>query len=326
MDGFHLLAGGLEVKHLCMVPMLKTSKIFYDNIYSDDAGVTAGTKLLYQYRDDFQYTLRRQINYNDNDMQQTLAQLRKQDRNLGFVNYFANNNGFTLADVFSYAYKHNEANGERNSDGCDNNFSTNCGIEGVARKNFIKQLRKKRMKMAISVLAVAQGCPHIYMGDEFGNSAEGNNNPYCQDNKIGWLNWKTADKYEDYADYVKKLFAFRKSHKLLYRNNPVDTAHSALNGLPMLSYHGRDAWCSAISPMTQTVGILYCPGRGEEGEKCLYVAMNFSAAMSTVAIPRLPGRTVLKFAFGTEDCSSEPEGGSVRIPPYTVWFFEEEDE
>ncbi|MCR4947491.1 MAG: hypothetical protein K5929_11170 [Lachnospiraceae bacterium] len=324
MDGFHLLGGDIEVKHLSVIPMLKTSKIFYDNIYSDDAGISDDCKLLYQYRDDFQYTLRRQINYNDNDMQQTLAQLKKQDRSLGFVNYFANNNGFTLADVFAYAYKHNEANGEQNTDGCDNNFSTNCGVEGVARKNFIKQLRRKRMKMAVSVLAVAQGCPLIYMGDELGNSAEGNNNPYCQDNRIGWLNWKTAEKYEDYVQYVKDLFVFRKNHKLLYRNDPVDMGQTAANGLPALSYHGRDAWCTTVSPMTQTVGILYCPTKAEEGEKCLYVAMNFSAAMSTIAIPRLPGKTALKYVFGTEFCNIEPEGGSVRIPPYTVWFFEEE--
>ena len=328
MDGFHLLGSDLAVKHLTMVPMLKTSKIFYDNIYDDDVVEKGDTKLLYQYRDDFQYTLRRQINYNDNDMQHTLSQFRKQSSSMGFVNYFANNNGFTLADVFSYAYKHNEANGEQNTDGCDNNFSTNCGIEGTARKNFIKQLRKKRMKMAVSVLAVAQGCPLIYMGDEFGNSAEGNNNPYCQDNKIGWLNWKTAEKYEDYADYVKKLIAFRKTHKLLCRNASTDMGRTAANGLPVLSYHGRDAWCTTISPMTQTVGILYCPTLEEKGkgEKCLYVAMNFSAAMSMVAIPKLPGKASLKFVFGTEECTCEPEGGSLRIPPYTVWFFEEEDE
>lgn len=94
------------------------------------------------------------------------------------------------ADMVSYNEKHNEVNGERGKDGPEENDSWNCGAEGPTRKRKVLELRKKQMKNAVLMLFFSQGTPMLLAGDEFGNSQSGNNNPYCQDNEITWLNWK----------------------------------------------------------------------------------------------------------------------------------------
>ena len=95
--------------------------------------------------------------------------------------------GFTLMDLVSYNYKHNEANGEDNNDGSSYNFSWNCGVEGPSRKTAVRQMREKQVRNAFLFMLLSQGVPMLYGGDEFGNSQEGNNNAYCQDNAVGWL-------------------------------------------------------------------------------------------------------------------------------------------
>ena len=112
----------------------------------------------------------------------------------GVVNYIANYYGFTLNDLVSYDHKHNEENGENNTDGTDYNFSWNCGVEGASRKKAINQLRQKQMRNALSFIFTAQGTPLIMAGDEFGNSQYGNNNCYCQDNETGWVDWRGLNK------------------------------------------------------------------------------------------------------------------------------------
>ncbi len=108
----------------------------------------------------------------------------------GVINYITCQDGFTLNDLVSYNYKHNEANGEGNNDGCSYNYSWNCGIEGPSRKQWIRQMRERQMRAAFAMMLFSQGVPMIYGGDEIGNSQEGNNNAYCQDNPIGWIDWR----------------------------------------------------------------------------------------------------------------------------------------
>ena len=112
-------------------------------------------------------------------------QQRKQGAFLGYINYIASNNGFTLADLFMYNDKHNEENGEQNLDGSSWNFSNNYGVEGPTRKRYINALRKLNWRNAVLMLMLAQGVPLLWSGDEMGNSQNGNNNAYCQDNPTG---------------------------------------------------------------------------------------------------------------------------------------------
>lgn len=125
------------------------------------------------------------------------------------VNFIAAHDGFTLRDTVSYNNKHNHANGEDNRDGHGHNLSDNMGTEGPTDDNFISAVRRKRSKNMLATLMLSQGVPMLLAGDEFGHSMRGNNNAYCQDNEITWLNWGGAD--NELAAFTKQLIALRKS-------------------------------------------------------------------------------------------------------------------
>ena len=145
--------------------------------------------------------------------------LRRNPGGIGVINYMANVNGFTMMDMVSYNEKHNEDNGEENRDGTDCNQSWNCGAEGTVRKKRIRQLRMQHA----SATAVAPSCflsqgkrPFFYAGDEFGQSKRGNNNSYCQDNEISWLNWDLLERDSRLYEFVRAAISFRKSHDLFH--------------------------------------------------------------------------------------------------------------
>jgi glycogen operon protein len=126
------------------------------------------------------------------------------------INYVTVHDGFTLADLVSYEQKHNEANGEGNNDGSPNNDSTNCGVEGPTDDPEILELRRTLRRNQLACLFLAQGMPIMLAGDEVGNTQFGNNNPYCQDNEIGWVKWTGLGKPgEDMIDFIGQLTALR---------------------------------------------------------------------------------------------------------------------
>ena len=213
--------------------------------------------------------------------------MRKQKKYAGFVNYAASNDGFTLADVFMYSEKHNEANGENNADGNDWNYSDNYGIEGPTRKKYIESLRKKQLRNAITAVFLAQGIPLLAAGDEIGNSQRGNNNAYCQDNAVGWVNWKNDKKYASLQQFVKKMTAFRKAHPVLRMEEPMRMNDYKGLGYPDLSFHCDSAWTVGFSPNRQSVGMLYC-GPYADCEEMIYVAYNFHTGKQFLALPKLP--------------------------------------
>ena len=141
---------------------------------------------------------------------------RRNPDGCGVINYMAHTNGFTMMDMVSYDRKHNEANGENNQDGTSWNFSWNCGLEGPTKKKKIVELRKKQLRNAFLLLFLSQGTPLLLAGDEFGNSKGGNNNSYCQDNEVSWLNWNLLRTNRDLYEFVKYAIAFRKNHSVFH--------------------------------------------------------------------------------------------------------------
>jgi glycogen operon protein len=129
------------------------------------------------------------------------------------INFVSVHDGFTLADVVSYSAKHNEANGEGNRDGRDGELCANFGVEGPTSDATIRQRRDRVRRAMVASLLLAQGTPMLCAGDEIGNSQQGNNNAYCQDNPIGWLDWASAD--ESLRAFVSKTLALRRAHALL---------------------------------------------------------------------------------------------------------------
>ena len=137
------------------------------------------------------------------------------------VNFLNCHDGFTLWDMYSYSQKHNEANGWCNLDGSDDNRSWNCGAEGDTSDEAVLGLRKKLARNAVTVLLMSRGTPMFLAGDEFLNTQYGNNNAYCQDNEISWLDWSFLEKNRDHFSYTKHMIAFRKAHDVIRKPSGV---------------------------------------------------------------------------------------------------------
>ena len=304
VDGFHLLCSDTAVASVICDVLLRRTKIFALRFPSEAWEQTCSYPHLYVYNDDFLYASRKLINHQDANLIEYLNQQKKQHSLVGFVNYFANNNGFTLADTFRYVTKHNEANGENGADGNDWNYSVNCGVEGPSRKKKIMQQRGQLMRLAIASVVLAQGVPLIFSGDEFGNSQGGNNNAYCQDNRTGWVNWKQLEKNQDYFSYVKELLALRKLHPCIRSRVPMQMTDYQSYGMPDLSYHNAQAWSGEIYPSMQAVGEAYCGAyRGETGD--FYIGWNFSQSGMSLALPRVAAGNEWRIVFGTGHVSED---------------------
>jgi glycogen operon protein len=149
------------------------------------------------------------------------------------INFVTSHDGFTLMDLVSYNEKHNEANGENNGDGSNENHSWNCGEEGLSSDPVVNRLRKQQMKNLAVILLLSQGVPMILAGDELGRTQQGNNNPYCQDNEISWLNWRLLRQHRDLFRFFRQLIAFRKQHTILRRRT-----YQNLDEVPDFLWHG----------------------------------------------------------------------------------------
>ena len=134
------------------------------------------------------------------------------------VNFLTCHDGFTMYDLYSYSTKHNEANGWNNTDGADDNRSWNCGYEGPTNNVEIMDLRLRMIKNACAVLLCSRGTPMFLAGDEFGNTQFGNNNSYCQDNEISWLDWSLLEKNKEIFEFFRYMIAFRQQHSVIRGN------------------------------------------------------------------------------------------------------------
>ena len=293
VDGFHLLGENLPVTQIAQDAWLRRTKIFGAVFENAVLWHPCRYPHLYVYNDEYLYPVRALLNHKNGGMDAFACQQRKQHQYHGFVNYISDNNGFSLRDLFCYEQKHNEENGEENRDGSDWNMSANYGVEGRSRKQRIVRIRERQMCNAVAVLFLAQGVPLLYEGDETGDSQNGNNNVYCQDNPTGWVNWKKDERYAWFREFVARMAAFRREHPVLAADMPKQLSDAKGTGYPDLSYHGENAWISDLSGERQSLGMLYCgkeDGDGTEGEEFLYVGCNFHMGPTRLALPKLPGK------------------------------------
>lgn len=242
--------------------------------------VLAKSKIL-KKEDGFQNVMRRFLKGDEGMIRDVICQLKNQDTQL--YNYIASHNGFTLCDVVSYDGKHNEANGENNLDGPDYNYSWNCGAEGYSRKKAVNELRKNQIFNAFFLLLFAQGMPCILSGDEFMNTQKGNNNAYCQDNLISWLDWNQLSRQEELYTFVCRLIALRKACMKQIAKKSEDTM--GRSGIPQISYHGEDAWQMPAGRASRQLGVFY---HEECTEKDFYIAYNMHWLSHSFALPSLP--------------------------------------
>jgi glycogen operon protein len=222
------------------------------------------------------------------------------------INFVTCHDGFTLYDLVSYNEKHNWDNGEENRDGTNDNASWNCGVEGSTDDPEIIALRMRQMKNMLTVLLTSRGIPMLLSGDEFANTQYGNNNAYCQDNEISWLDWNQLERYRDLYDYVRRLIAFRKAHPVL-RADGYDFSHNG-TGYPELSFHGTQAWnLDEHSPglsfayMYAEDHVRYCTER----DAFIYVAVNAYWETQHYGLPILPEGFQWGLAFESHDVSTD---------------------
>jgi glycogen operon protein len=244
------------------------------------------------------------------------------------INFITAHDGFTVNDVVSYNEKHNEANGEDNKDGTSDNHSWNCGAEGPTEDPEIQGLRQRQMRNLLSTLLLAQGTPMLLGGDEFARTQRGNNNAYCQDNEISWVDWSLQDKNQSQVRFVSQLTKLRHKYPILRRNLFLNGEYSDelgvrdvtwinANGAEMAVENWRDpatrCFGMLIDGRAQTTGIRQ---RGKEATMLLVVNGYFDAVDFT--LPEAVGGCAWSLQIDT-NLSEPPETASFDVGAnYTV--------
>lgn len=242
------------------------------------------------------------------------------------VNFLTCHDGFTLYDLYSYNMKHNEKNGWDNTDGDNNGNSWNCGAEGETDDPEIEKLRRRMVKNAFATLMCSRGPAMFLAGDEFCNTQFGNNNAYCQDNRISWLDWTRLDEYRDVYDFFKFMIAFRKKYAILRK-----TTKRASCDIPEISIHNGYPWNAYTNHSSRLIGIMYA-GRDEADTRddIVFYAMNSYWESLEMQLPELPNGIKWKMCVDTfeekkedEKQENEIQGESgyvskIRIQPRTV--------
>ncbi len=259
------------------------------------AGVPAPHRLsrrLVEYNDGFEQDMRRFLKGDEGMIRTVMDRMIRNPKDVGVVNYMAHTNGFTLMDMVSYDRKHNEANGENNQDGTDYNLSWNCGEEGPTRKKKIADLRRKQLRNAALLLFLSQGTPLLESGDEFGHTKGGNNNAYCQDNAVSWLNWSQLRSNKAIYEFVKQAIAFRKAHPVLHMAQQPKLMDHLACGCPDVSFHGVNAWYPEFEHFRRQLGVLYCGLYAKKADGSpddfIFVMYNMHWEPCEFAMPNLP--------------------------------------
>lgn len=186
------------------------------------------------------------------------------------INFLTCHDGFTLYDLYSYNNKHNEANGWDNTDGANDNRSWNCGMEGDTNDPEVLKLRYRMIRNACAILMCSRGTPMFFSGDEFGNTKFGNNNSYCQDNEISWIDWSLLKKNKELFEFFKFMIAYRKKHPVIRKK--LDNAVCGMEGMHA---HDVNADRMEVSQNAKTLAVSFA---GYDRKKCkddlVYVAVN----------------------------------------------------
>jgi glycogen operon protein len=235
------------------------------------------------------------------------------------INFVTCHDGFTLNDLVSYDYKHNEANREESRDGSNDNLSWNCGVEGASDDQEVERLRNRQVKNFLALTLLSVGTPMLLMGDEVRRSQGGNNNAYCQDNEIGWFDWKLLAKHADILRFAKQLIALRQNRDL-----PIEGLNTSLNELlrnQPVQWHGvklnAPDWGHESHVLSATASLL-------ENRFLLHVIANAYWEALHLEIPQNRDayepwrRCIDTFLDSPNDISTFPEAPTVDDSTYLV--------
>lgn len=240
------------------------------------------------------------------------------------VNFLTCHDGFTLYDLYSYNEKHNEKNGWNNTDGDNNGHSWNCGAEGETDDPNVNGLRRRLIKNAFAALLCSRGPAMFFAGDEFCNTQFGNNNAYCQDNIISWLDWSRLEEFKEIHDFVRHMIQFRKEHPILRKMTKPSSCQ-----FPEISVHNGTPFNASTDYKTKLIGIMYA-GRNEEDteDDIVFYCMNAYWEPLVMQLPVLPNgkhwhvdtNTNAEY-FDGEDFTAKTEllgVSTIRVPARTT--------
>ncbi len=300
VDGFHLSQSTSPVNMLLQDPILANVKVMCEG-FSSPMTVSMKEERTGVYHNGYLETARRFLRGDRDSCGGWMWQMLQKRGQGGTIQYLTNNNGFTLMDLVSYNDRHNEANGEDNRDGTADNLSYNCGIEGPSRKRAVLTLRMRQLKNAWILNLFHQGTPLVYAGDEFANSQSGNNNAWCQDNEMSWLNWQLLKSKSWLYDFAKKVIALRKSELIFHPARPYKMADVDGLGYPDFSFHGKQPWFVEEGQEKNCVGCMYTGKDGEGSLKAYYIAYNMSDRMEQFHLPNLLNGMAWSVLIDTSD-------------------------
>ncbi|HRI86882.1 MAG TPA: glycogen debranching protein GlgX [Candidatus Hydrogenedentes bacterium] len=239
------------------------------------------------------------------------------------INFITAHDGFTLRDLVSYNVKHNLANGEENRDGLGENFSWNCGVEGETTDPTINALRLRMQKNYLATLFTSLGVPMITGGDEFGRTQLGNNNAYCQDNEISWLNWEMLESNRELFEFCKRLIAFRKENTVFSRHTYFTGRPPKPGDAPDISWFDTGGKEQTWTPDNPELGCWI--NASENGGVALYLAFNPSIRLARFKLPPIPWRLRIDTWQGSEGDAMEADraprvqpGGTIVVRPKSM--------
>ncbi len=295
IDGFKLTSENVPATLLAMDPLLGKTKLIadgwdFEQIYPKD--MQLAYKNLGEYNSGFSTDIKRFLRGDEEQVKGIVYRIKRNPDKCGVINYITNHDGFTLMDLNSYDVKHNEKNGEKNQDGADYNYSWNCGIEGNTRIRKVLNLRKKQIRNAFILLFLSQGVPLLLAGDEFGNSQWGNNNAYCQDNEISWLDWNLLNINKDIFNFVKQIIRLRLEHPILHREEELRSMDYISCGFPDISFHGIKSWFPDYNHYSRFLGVMlagnYVKINRTENDQNFYLGFNMHWEKHGFDLPKLP--------------------------------------
>lgn len=327
IDGFRINAETTPAVLIATDPYLNRTKLIANNWNTDEIygrDVTPEYKNLAECNEGFMSVCRRYLKGDEGQLEAFTGCIKNNPKKCGCINYITDHNGFTLSDLYMYDIKHNSDNGESGRDGTDYNYSWNCGAEGETKLKRVLELRRKMIKNALITLFISQGTPMLLAGDELCNSQSGNNNAYCQDNAVGWIEWNNNKAAKDTLEFTRQLIELRKQHRVF--GNPIGLRMMDYisNGCPDISFHGTGAWYPDYSNYSRTIGILlngvYAKTAHGDCDSSYYLMFNMHWEPHDFDLPSMVKSTGWSIVF-TSDTSVKAEDGNVKtltLPPRTA--------
>ena len=291
VDGFRIQGNNIDSDLIFQDPFLKKTKLMLEDkdinrFYSEKP---VKFKNLSLYTHDFQDIARSFLKGDEDRVSSYSYLLRENSRTFEPIRYITDYWGFTLNDLVSYNFKHNEENGENNLDGNNYNFSWNCGIEGVTKKASINKLRLKMAKNALILSFICQGAPVLRGGDEWLDTCFGNNNPWCQDNETGWVKYAKTKTSNEFFEFTKGLLKFRKKHTVLHQPYELKLLDYMSCKLPDISFHSEEPFRMDQDPVSRSFAFLLCGKYAKQytkkEEDSIYVIFNMYWEEVRFALP-----------------------------------------